>query len=250
MIKAILVDDEMHCIETLSMLLIEYCPQVKVIDQCRSGTKALESIAQTKPDLVFLDIEMPAMNGFELLQHLDNIPFSVIFTTSYDQYAIKAIRFSALDYLLKPIDPKELIVAVQKVQVQKALPSNDQFEILLKQVNQQKNALQKIAIPTSEGFELIPADQILHCEADDNYTHLYLKNKSKVTACRTLKEMEEILQDLPYFIRVHHSFLVNLNEVSKYIRGEGGYLIMNNGTTINVSRSRKDTLMRRLQPGG
>jgi two-component system, LytTR family, response regulator len=249
MIKAILIDDEVHCLETLSILLKEYCPQVSIAERCRSAAKGLEAIDKLKPELVFLDIEMPSMNGFEMLEQFHEIPFAVIFTTSYDQYAIKAIRFSALDYLLKPIDPKELIAAVQKIQNQRALPSAEQFEMLLKQVHHKDTGFQKIAIPTLEGFELIPAEQIAYCKAEDNYTHLYLKNKNKVTACRSLKEMEEQLQDFSFFIRVHHSYVVNLNEVTKYIRGEGGYLILNDGTTVNVSRSRKEMLLKKLQPG-
>ena len=219
------------------------------LEECRSGKKGLEAIQKHSPDLVFLDIEMPAMNGFEMLEQFKEIPFSVIFTTSYDQYAIKAIRFSALDYLLKPIDPKELILAVQKIQTQKNLPSAEQFEMLLKHVHHKGTGFQKIAIPTAEGFELIPSDHIVHCEANDNYTHLYLKNKNKITACRTLKEMEEQLQDFDFFIRVHHSHLVNLNEVTKYVRGEGGYLILTDGSSVNVSRSRKEMLLKKLQPG-
>jgi len=124
-----MIDDEVHCLETLSILLNEYCPQVTILEQCRSAKKGLETIEKLKPDLVFLDIEMPSMNGFEMLEQFQQIPFAVIFTTSYDQYAIKAIRFSALDYLLKPIDPKELIIALQKIQTQKTLPSAEQFEM-------------------------------------------------------------------------------------------------------------------------
>lgn len=249
MIKAILIDDEVHCLETLGILLREYCPQVTILEACRSAKKGLEAIEKFKPDLVFLDIEMPTMNGFEMLEKFSEIPFAIVFTTSYDQYAIKAIRFSALDYLLKPIDPRELIVAVQKVQGQKNLPSAEQFEMLLKQVHHKGTGFQKIAIPTVEGFELIPAEQIVYCEADDNYTHLFLKNKARITACRTLKEMEELLHEFSFFIRVHHSYLVNLNEVTKYVRGEGGYLILADSSTINVSRSRKDMLLKKLQPG-
>src|SRR4051812_17736810 len=244
MIKSILVDDEVHCLDTLSILLKEYCPEVQVLQRCSSAKTALEAIEKLKPSLVFLDIEMPAMNGFELLEQFDEIPFAVIFTTSYDQYAIKAIRFSALDYLLKPIDPKELIVAVHKVQTQKQLPAAEQFQMLLSHVQNKETGFKKIAVPTSEGFELIPADQILRCEADDNYTHLFLKNKNKIVACRTLKEVEEQLADFSYFIRVHHSHLVNINEVTKYVRGEGGYVIMSDGTSVNVSRSRKEALMK------
>ena len=244
MIKAIIVDDEVHCLETLSLLLKEFCPEVQLIDQCRSAKKALEAIEKYKPGLVFLDIEMPTMNGFEMLEQFTEIQFAIIFTTSYDQYAIKAIRFSALDYLLKPIDPKELINAVKKVQEQRHLPMAEQFQMLLKQVQGKEHQFNKIAVPTSEGFELVPADQVLYCEANDNYTHLFLKNKSKIIACRTLKEMEEQLQDFPFFVRVHHSYVVNLNEVTKYVRGEGGYLVMSEGTAVNVSRSRKESLLK------
>src|SRR4028118_428068 len=134
MINAILIDDELHCLDTFSILLEEYCPEVHILETCNSAKAGLLAIKQKSPSLIFLDIEMPVMNGFELLEHFHEIPFAVIFTTSYDQYAIKAIHFSALDYLLKPIDPKELILAVQKIQAQKALPSVEQFEMLLKQV--------------------------------------------------------------------------------------------------------------------
>lgn len=244
MIKAILIDDEGHCLDTLSIVLKEYCPDVQIMDRCSSARKGLEAIQKFNPDLVFLDIEMPAMNGFEMLEQFDEIPFAIIFTTSYDSYAIKAIRFSALDYLLKPIDPNELVAAVKKVREQRHLPMAEQFQMLLKQIQEKDHHFNKIAVPTSEGFELIPADQVISCQADDNYTHLFLKNKSKIIACRTLKEMEEQLLDFNFFIRVHHSYLVNLNEVTKYIRGEGGYLVMSDGSTINVSRSRKDSLMK------
>jgi two-component system LytT family response regulator len=243
MIKAILIDDEVHCLDTLNMLLSDHCPDVQVIEQCVLAKKGLEAIEKLKPDLVFLDIEMPVMNGFELLEQLSNISFPIIFTTSYDQYAIKAIRFSALDYLLKPIDPKELISAVQKVQEERHLPMAEQFQILLNQI-QGKGGFSKIAVPTAEGFELIYAEQIICCEANDNYTHFFLKNKDKIIACRTLKEIEEQLQGFPFFVRVHNSYLVNLNEVTRYFRGEGGYLVMSDGTSVNVSRSRKEALLR------
>jgi two-component system LytT family response regulator len=244
MIKAILVDDEVHCLDTLTILLKEYTPEVQILEQCRSAKAALDAIGKLKPSLVFLDIEMPGMNGFELLEQFKEIPFAVIFTTSYDQYAIKAIRFSALDYLLKPIDPKELIAAIHKVQTQKQLPDAEQFQILLDHVQHKESGFKKIAVPTSEGFELIPEDQILRCEADDNYTYIFLKNKTRIVACRTLKEVEEQLQDFSHFIRVHHSYLVNMNEITKYIRGEGGYVIMSDGSTVNVSRSRKESLLK------
>ena len=244
MIRAILIDDEVHCHDTLNILLNDYCPEVQVMEQCMSGKKALEAIEKIKPDLVFLDIEMPVMNGFELLEQFKEIPFSIIFTTSYDQYAIKAIRFSALDYLLKPIDPKELVAAVHKVKVQKNPPGAEQFQMLKDRVHHKTTGFTKIAVFTIEGFELIPVDQLIRCEADDNYTYLFLKSGKKIIACRTLKEMEEQLQDFSFLVRVHHSYLVNLNEVTKYVRGEGGYLVMSDDSIVNVSRSRKDALMK------
>jgi two-component system, LytTR family, response regulator len=244
MINAILIDDEKHCLDTLSILLEEYCPEVQILDKCNSAKTALLAIKQKSPSLVFLDIEMPVMNGFELLEHFHEIPFAVIFTTSYDQYAIKAIHFSALDYLLKPIDPKELVAAVQKVQRLKSLPSLEQFQVLLNHVQNKGSNFTRMAVPTTEGYELIDTEEIMRCEADDNYTHIYLKNKNKVTACRTLKEVEAQLQGYPSFIRVHHSYIVNLNEVKKYVRGEGGYVIMSDNSTVNVSRSRKEALLK------
>jgi len=244
MIKVIIVDDELHCQDTLSILLTEYCPGLQIVERCNSGKSALLAIHKHEPELVFLDIEMPGMSGFQLLEHFPIIPFAVIFATSHDQYAIRAIRFSALDYLLKPIDPSELVTAVNKVKNQKYLPTTEQFTMLLNHIQNPEKAFHKIAIPTVDGYQLIPAEQVVRCEANDNYTSLYLKNMSRIIASRTLKEIEEQLINFTNFIRVHHSYIVNLNEVSKYIRGEGGYLIMSDGATVNVSRSRKEALLK------
>jgi two-component system LytT family response regulator len=186
---------------------------------------------------------MPIMNGFELLQQFNDIPFSVIFTTAYDQYAVRAIKFSALDYLLKPIDPIDLVSAVQKVEKHLQLPFKEQLVMLMDKMNH-GSSFGRVAVPTWDGLELIPADSIISCEADDNYTHFHLKSRTKLTACRTLKEVQELLAPFRSFVRVHHSHLVNLNEITKYVRGEGGYLMMSNGTSIHVSRSRKDALLR------
>jgi two-component system LytT family response regulator len=247
MMTAIIVDDEPYCCETLATLLERYCPNVKVLDLCNSAANALQSIALKKPDILFLDIEMPLMNGFDLLEKLPQIDFKLIFTTSYDQYAIKAIRYSAFDYLLKPIDREELQRAVQKAGAQMAHPLPQQIEILLQKLNHPSVPINKIAIPTMEGLQMIFVDSVISCQADSNYTILYLKNKQRITASRTLKEIEEMLEDYS-FIRVHHSFLVNLNEVEKYIKGEGGYMQMSDGTTVDVSRSRKEMLLKKLQP--
>src|SRR5664279_898496 len=247
MIKSILIDDEVHCLHSLSLQLQEHCPGVEVMAKCMSGTKALEAVEKMNPELVFLDIEMPTMNGVEFLEKCKQISFSVIFTTSYDQYAVKAFRISALDYLLKPIDPEELVAAVSKIQEQKSRPLAEQFRSMIEQIQNRNKGITKIGIPTVEGFELIPADQIVYCEASNNYTHLFLRDKTKIVACRCLKEMEEQLMDFKSFLRVHHSYLVNLNEVNKYIRGDGGYLVMADGSTVSVSRGRKEALMKFLE---
>lgn len=244
MIRAITVDDEQHCLDTLDILIRENCPALKVLEKCSSAKQALAAIEKHKPQLVFLDIEMPFMNGFELLERFDPIPFSVIFTTSFNQYAVKAIHLSALDYLLKPIDPSDLVEAVKKIETRTQFPSHEQLQILIARMQEKKNGFQKIAVPTAEGFELIPYELLIRCEAEDNYTHLYLKDKRKLIACRTLKEMEEHLAEFSIFTRVHHSYMVNLNEIVKYVRGEGGYLVMSDGATVSVSRSRKEALIR------
>jgi two-component system LytT family response regulator len=246
MFKAILIDDEVHCLDTLNILIADYCQEIQVLELCVSAKKGLAAIQKYFPDLVFLDIEMPQMNGFELLEQLNEIPFSVIFTTSYDQYAIKAIRFSALDYLLKPVDKDELQKAVKKALDATEHPLPQQLEVLLQKLNHPKVAVNKIAIPTIEGLQMVLVENIIRCEADRNYTNLFLKNKGKITASRNLKDLEEMLEDYS-FVRVHHSHLVNLNEVEKYIRGEGGYLLMSDKSMVDVSRSRKEILLKKLQ---
>lgn len=245
MITATIVDDEPDCCESLAVLLERWCPEIKVLDICYSVETAMQSIKEHEPQILFLDIEMPFMNGFELLEKLGDINFELVFTTSYDQYAIKAIRFSALDYLLKPIDREELQKAVQKAAQRNQHPVPQQLDILLQKLKHPSVPVNKIAIPTMEGFQLLAAESIISCESESNYTYLFLKDKRKILASRNLKEMEEILEDYP-FIRIHNSHVVNINEVEKYIKGEGGYLIMSDGSTINVSKSRKELLLKKL----
>src|SRR4030095_3046160 len=194
MITATIVDDEPYSCESLATLLERYCPDVKVLDICYSGVNALKSIDEQKPQILFLDIEMPHMNGFELLEKLIDIDFELIFTTSYDQYAIKAFRFSALDYLLKPIDRDDLRKAVQKAVNSNSHISSQQVKILLEKLNHPTITANKIAIPTLEGLQMILVESIIHCEADRNYTIINLKNKQKMVASKTLKEIEETLE--------------------------------------------------------
>jgi two-component system LytT family response regulator len=247
MIKAIIIDDEPYCCEILAGMLEECCREVEVVAICNNGSDGLLSIRQYSPALVFLDVEMPKMNGFEMLEQLPAINFHLIFTTSYDQYAIKAFRFSAIDYLLKPVDREELQKAVQKVIQYSQAPLPQQLEILMQKFHQPAASINKIALPTIEGLQMIPIDSIISCESDDNYTILHLKIKRKIVASSTLKEIEEILEDHS-FVRVHRSYLVNLNEIEKYLKGEGGYLVMSDGSAIDVSRTKKEVLLKRLLP--
>lgn len=247
MIKVIIVDDEPYSCEALDALLNRYCPQVKVVSICYSGKEALQEIKEQKPQLLFLDIEMPRMNGFELLEKIPHPDFDLIFTTSYDQYAIKAIRFSALDYLLKPINRDELQAAVNKVTERNQPPLTQQLELLLQKIQTPARHINKVAMPTLEGLQMVTVDTIISCESDSNYTIVFLKNKQKIVVSRTLKDIEEILEDYS-FLRIHHSYLVNINQINKYVKGEGGYVVMSDGSSVDVSRSKKELLLKTLVP--
>src|SRR5688500_3951276 len=246
MIRAIIVDDEPYCCEALATLL-EDGKDVELMAICHNARDALIAIQKYSPDLVFLDVEMPKMNGFEMLEQLPSINFEIIFTTSYDRYALKAIRFSAIDYLLKPIDSQELQKAIQKVIQRSQKPIAEQLEILMQKFHQPSTPINKIAMPTMEGLQMIPVDSIISCQSDSNYTILLLKNNKKIVASRTLKEIEELLEEHS-FARVHRCYLVNLNEVEKYVKGEGGYLVMSDCTIIDVARNKKEVLLKKLLP--
>jgi two-component system LytT family response regulator len=246
MIKAIIVDDEPNCCKTLSLLLDRYCPDVQLTGVFNNGSEGLQAINSLSPDLVFLDVQMPKMNGFEMLQKLPSVNFHLIFTTSFDQYALKAFRFSAIDYLLKPVDREELQKAVQKVLQRSEIPVTEQLQVLLQKISHPASVY-KIALPTMEGLQMIPVQSIISCEADDNYTILVLKDNKKLVVSCTLKVIEEMLE-VHSFIRVHRSFLVNLDEVEKYVRAGGGYVVMSDGKHIYISKNKKEELMKKLLP--
>ncbi len=246
-LKAVIVDDEPYCCEVLAAMLEADCPEVNVLHICNSGSEALDAIHRYSPDIVFLDVEMPRMNGFEMLEQIHSIRFHLIFTTSYDQYALKAIRFSAIDYLLKPVDREELKKSVQKVKERIQAPVPQQLEILIQKLRNPSHAVNKIALPTLEGLQMIPVEIIISCESDDNYTNLQLKSRKKILVTRSLKDMEELLEQHS-FIRVHRYYIVNLNEIEKYIKGEGGYLVMSDGSTIDVAKNKKEVLLKKLLP--
>jgi len=243
--KAIIVEDELNCGKTLSALLERHCEGVEVVRICRNGQEGIEAIKVLSPDIVFLDVEMPAMNGFEMLERLPAINFHLIFTTSYDQYAIKAFRFSAIDYLLKPVDKDDLKAAVEKVFNRTQKPEPAQLEILFDRIKHPTRQIKKLALPTLEGLQMVSIDSIIYAEADDNYTILHFHNQPKLIVSLVLKEVEESLEEFA-FARVHRGYIVNLNEIEKYVKGEGGYLVMSDRTTIDVSRTKKESLLKRL----
>ena len=246
MLTAVLVDDDESNLSSLKEKLRKHCPQVQVICICDSATKGIEVIDSVKPDIVFLDIEMPVMNGFVMLQQLMYKNFELIFTTAYDHYAIKAIRFSALDYLVKPIEIEYLKNAVHKAEEKRnsAVP-NPQLELLLEHLISHQNTISRIAIPTTEGLQFISVTDIIYLEANTNYTHFFLINNKKYVVSRTLKDFEEVLPD-DMFLRIHSAYLINKNFVERYIRGEGGHVVMTNGTELDVSKRKKTEFLKAI----
>jgi len=245
MLRSILIDDEPQNAVILKNDLAMHCPAVEVIAVCHSAKEGIMSIKKEKPDLVFLDIEMPWMNGFEMLEILDEINFSTIFTTAHDQFAAKAFRISAVDYLLKPIDSNDLKEAVrkahQKIQDQHG---NVHIENLLRNIKQ-PSSQQKIALPYREGYEFVEVSHIIYCQAEGAYTKVFLDNKKYILVSKTLGDIEELLPpDL--FQRIHHSTVVNLNYVTHFVRSDGGYVKLQTGEQLTVSKSKKDGLMERL----
>jgi two-component system, LytTR family, response regulator len=238
-LRTILIDDEPDCTSLLKFELMHNCPQVEVVAVFNSSTKALEELELHKPDLVFLDIEMPLMNGFELLEKLMPINFNIIFVTAYNQFALRAFKFNALDYIVKPFDVTELVVAVAKAE-KNSLPLKSQLESLQREIK--GAAISKIAIPGPSGVSFIEVNEIEYAESSNNYTKLMLINKQTHLLSKTLKDVQDVLEDL-HFLRVHRQYIINLNHVKQFYRGENMYLVMTNGENIPVARSQKDKLV-------
>ena len=237
--KAILVDDEKNALEMLEWMLQKNCPQVEILAMCDSPLDGLEKIKTLKPDVIFLDIEMPQLNGFDLLERLGKHESDVIFTTAYNQFAIKAFKVCALDYLLKPIDPEDLKAAVQKATNKKNKVSQEQLDLLLSYMKPEKPKSKRIALTASDHLIFVETEKIIYCESDSNYTIFFLSDGQKVIVSKTLKDVEEILEGSDFF-RVHASYLINMKHVSKFTRGDGGYVVMSNNQHITVSRKKKD----------
>ena len=243
MITAIIIDDEPKGRLALREKLLAYCPEVLILDEAANGQEALVLIKQHTPRLIFLDIEMPKMNAFEMLNALPEKNFHIIFTTAYDQYAIKAIKYAAFDYLLKPIDIEELKTAVAKAGTIKNNQTLLQAELLSQHMLYPKKQFAKLAIPTLEAILFFNIADIIHLEANSNYTNIHFVTNPKVTASKTLKEFEELLPADTFF-RTHHSHLINLNYIKRYIKGDGGQIELTNGTLVDVSRSKKEEFLK------
>lgn len=248
MLKTIIIDDEPAAREKLQLLIEKYFPdKISVVAVCKTGEEGLEAITSSQPDLVFLDVEMPGMTGFDMLKRIPKIGFEVIFTTAHDHYAIKAIKFSALDYLLKPIDLEFLQEAVNKA-VEKRTSSNsgDRYRHFIDNIRESGKKMENLSIPTSYGMVFVKVSDIIRCESSSNYTVFFLQNKDQVVATRTLKEYEELLDDHG-FVRIHHSHLINSAFLKEYLKGAGGQVVMKDGTTLDVSRRKKDEVMEKLK---
>lgn len=243
-ITGIIIDDEVRSCNVLKRMLQEYAPEINIIDVVHSAADGIMSIKSNNPDLIFLDIQMPQGDGFQVLEHFDHIPFKVIFTTAYDQYAIKAIKFSALDFLLKPIDIEELQQAISKIKNVYGQQEDSRFNNLKEIISQNKKA-GKIALSTQDEIKFVQLTEIIRMEANGNYTSIFLSSGEKVLVTQTLKFYEDLLKD-DFFLRVHHSHLINLKKVNKYLKGNGGHAVMEDGTKVEISVRRKESFLTHL----
>jgi two-component system, LytTR family, response regulator len=242
-LNTILIDDELSSLQNLQQKLVEFCPDINIITTTQRPEEAILLIQQHKPDVIFLDIEMPRMNGFRMLDEMAEFDFEIIFTTAYNHYAVEAIRMSAFDYLMKPIAIKDLQNAVERLAKQQQLQTKDKLGVLKNSLQNTKSQEEKIVIPTSEGMEFIAINTILHIESSSNYSKIYFVDGKAILVTKLLKDFEEIL--LPYrFYRIHNSHLINLKYIEKYIKGDGGQVRLSNGTIIDIARRKKEEFLK------
>ena len=244
-LTAVIVDDERHCVETLEWDIQTYAPHCEVVATFTDAREAIAELEGIGPDVLFLDIEMPHHNGFELLDRLPRLTSHVIFTTAYSQYAVKAFRHSAVDYLLKPIDGTELEAALSKVKIEETrVRDPNALKILSEAIMQGGNRAAKLSLPTSDGWELVHVADIIHCQSDGSYSYIFLADGTKLTISRNLKQLEEPLTEYG-FQRVHHRHLVNVSRIRKVLRS--GSLEMSDGSEVVVSRAKKEQLLKLIQ---
>ena len=250
MIRVVIIDDEENSRETLRGKLDLFCPEVEVAAEAGSVQDGLEAITSENPDAVFLDIQLAGESGFDILEEIrdnDSIHPEIIFVTAHNEFAIKAIKFSALDYLLKPIDPEELVKAVRKVEESKGLPKKaSNINVLVENIRQASDSPKKIVVPTSDGMHVIKLSDIIRLESSSNYTTFHLNNQKSLLASKTLKEFDNMLSGYN-FQRIHKSHLVNMNYLKRYVQTDGGYLILEDGSKIPVANRKKEQLLNTLR---
>jgi len=243
MFKALIIDDVDNSRLTLAQDLEKYCPQIRIIGEADSVKSAIAAISEKKPDVIFLDIQLGDGLGFEILEKLGNFDFQIIFTTALDAYGIKAIKFSALDYLLKPIDPDELVAAVNKLEKKNKTNSiKDSINLLLDNIRDIHPGNKRIALNSADKVHMVYVNDIIRCESDGSYTIFHLKNKEQIVVTRNLKEYENMLEDYS-FVRVHHSHLINFSYLKEYVKKDGGYAVMTDNSQVPVSFRKKNNLM-------
>lgn len=248
-LNAILIDDEQQGLNVLAYELSRLQSGVEVIGKFTDPKEGLHAIRTMHPDIVFLDIEMPWMNGFELLDQLDEIDFDVIFVTAFDQFAMKAFRYYAVDYLLKPVDAEMLEESLGRVNERRGGLTKEHLQSLMRELGNRGEVISRIAVPTMEGLEMVEIAQIVRCEASDTYSYIHLSGAQRMLISKPLKYLDDLLQDAGFY-RVHQSHLINLKHVSRFVRADGGYLIMSDKSAVQVARRRKDGLLEKLQGGG
>lgn len=250
-LRTIIVDDELDSLKVLELELKKHCPEIEVIGIFKSAKEAKIKINESEFELLILDIEMPYMNGFQLLQEVENKNYKIVFLTAYEQYAIKAIKVSAFDYLLKPLNTGELKTMIHKVLNESPSSKNVQQDFLIEQFNQIKenNLPNKIAIETFSGIDLIDLSKIVMCSANDNYSFLIMEDDKKIHSSRNISYLEDLICSY-HFYRIHRSHIINLKKINKYHKTDGGYVIMENGSRINVSRNKKQDFLNLIQRRG
>jgi two-component system, LytTR family, response regulator len=242
-LRAILVDDEINSLQNLQQKIIQFCPAIKIVVTAQQPEEAILFIHHYKPDVVFLDIDMPRMNGFKMIEELEDVDFEIVFTTAYNHYAVDAIRISAFDYLVKPVSVKDLQLCVDRLIESRIHKTKERLDVLRQGLSDAKSQDDKIAIPTADGIDLIYIREIISIEADSSHSKLVLSNGQSLSVMKPLKDMEELL--LKYqFYRISTSHLINLSLVKRYVRGDAGDVIMQNGDTIPVSKRKKDEFLK------
>ena len=247
-IKTLLVDDEPRGLSSLKKLLEFNCPEVEVLAACSSADEARHAIGQLEPQLVFLDIAMPEKSGLDLLREMENIPFEIIFVTAHNDFMLQAFRFSAVDYLLKPVEDNPLVEAVKRAAKRiEEKTAEGTLETLVYNLQHKEGGQKlKLCIPSLKGFQVVKLSEIIYCEASSNYTNFHFTGRPLICASKPIHEYETLLEDCG-FIRIHKSFLINIEHVKEYQRGEGGHIVLSNGDVVEVSRRKKDMLMTKMK---